>query len=496
MTSKNLSQNKNKDSVNKQTAHNNEQNNIANHDQQAETVNHDSTITAGVEPESTLKSQSNVLPNELNQTSDHRAQTNETTKKPQPVKEPIQSIKVNAPASKLAIVSILLTAALGGFIYYSQQQNRNQLNTIQALQLDLASLKQNVGTLPNNNNNVIETKVQNQAQRIDSIEQLQKQFNDKLSQQISNDSKLSQTVNNINSTLNTQEKTVQSLHEKIAALSTSSTDNQTWLLSQADYLVKLAGRKIWQDNDFITARLLLQSADSSLAEANDPSLLPIRQAINHDINTLSAVSQIDFDGIILNIIQLADRVSNLAVTKIQNDLNLSLDLPNDTGSKEISTSPTDWKQNLVNNWNGFVEKFISVKRKDNISFSQCVSESKNYAEKQACQSLQALLTPERQMYVRENIRLQLLVAAQAVPRHQNEIYQKALTNIVDWVKSYFNINDVETKAFLADLVKLQQQSISSSVNVPKQLSSTPLLDKVMQTRVRSQLTQPVSALGE
>ena len=72
--------------------------------------------------------------------------------------------------------------------------------------------------------------------------------------------------------------------------SISGTDAKTWLLSQADFLVKLAGRKLWSDQDVTTAAALLKSADASLADMNDPSLITARRAITEDIASLSAVS--------------------------------------------------------------------------------------------------------------------------------------------------------------------------------------------------------------
>jgi uroporphyrin-3 C-methyltransferase len=35
--------------------------------------------------------------------------------------------------------------------------------------------------------------------------------------------------------------------------------------------VKLAGRKLWSDQDVTTAAALLKSADASLADMNDPA---------------------------------------------------------------------------------------------------------------------------------------------------------------------------------------------------------------------------------
>ncbi|MCT6557404.1 uroporphyrinogen-III C-methyltransferase, partial [Staphylococcus aureus] len=58
----------------------------------------------------------------------------------------------------------------------------------------------------------------------------------------------------------------------------------------------MAGRKLWSDQDVTSAAALLKSADASLADMNDPSLLDVRRAITEDISTLSTLTQVDYDG--------------------------------------------------------------------------------------------------------------------------------------------------------------------------------------------------------
>jgi len=55
-----------------------------------------------------------------------------------------------------------------------------------------------------------------------------------------------------------QNKQLDELSQKVATI--SGTDAKTWLLAQADFLVKLAGRKLWSDGDVTTAAALLKSA--------------------------------------------------------------------------------------------------------------------------------------------------------------------------------------------------------------------------------------------
>ena len=260
-------------------------------------------------------------------------------------------------------------------------------------------------------------------------------------------------------------KELNDVQQKVATISGS--DAKTWLLAQSDFLVKLAGRKLWSDQDVTTAAALLKSADASLADMNDPSLITARRAITDDIASLSAVSQVDYDGIILKLNQLSNQIDNLRLADSNDD-----DSPMDSDSEELSSSLGEWRANLKKSWQSFMDSFITIRRRDETAIP--------------------LLAPNQDVYLRENIRSRLLVAAQAVPRHQDEVYKQALDNVSTWVRAYYDTDDATTKGFLDELDQLSQQSIT--MDVPETLQSQPILEKLMQTRVRNLLAQP--AAGE
>ena len=131
----------------------------------------------------------------------------------------------------------------------------------------------------------------------------------------------------------------------------------------------------------------------------------MRTALRNDITALSAVSQIDFDGTILRLNQLAGQVDNLRLDDGSRD-----GAPMDSSDSEgLTSSVADWRTNLTKSWKGFMRDFITIRRRDNTSAP--------------------LLAPNQDIYVRENIRAQLLIAAQAVPRHR-----KRATNS-HWMRS-------------------------------------------------------------
>ncbi|WBU49183.1 uroporphyrinogen-III C-methyltransferase [Kosakonia pseudosacchari] len=256
-------------------------------------------------------------------------------------------------------------------------------------------------------------------------------------------------------------KELNDVQQKVATISGS--DAKTWQLAQADFLVKLAGRKLWSDQDVTTAAALLKSADASLADMNDPSLITARRAITDDIATLSAITQVDYDGAILKLNQLSNQIDNLRLADNNDD-----DSPMDADNGELSSSLSEWRVNLQKSWQNFMDSFITIRRRDETAVP--------------------LLAPNQDVYLRENIRSRLLVAAQAVPRHQEETYKQALDNVSTWVRAYYDTDDAATKAFLEEVDKLSQQTIA--MDLPESLQSQPILEKLMQTRVRNLMAQP------
>lgn len=296
------------------------------------------------------------------------------------------------------------------------------------------------------------------SEQLNALQQQSEREKEQLKQQIATQNSDLQTAREQQAALSNQ---LNQLNEKVATI--SGNDARTWLLAQADYLVKLAGRKLWSDQDVTTAAALLKSADASLADMNDPSLVPVRRAITQDISNLAAISQVDYDGIILKLNQLSNGVDNLRLADNDSD-----NAPMDADSNELTSSLREWRQNLVKSWHNFMDDFITIRRRDNTA--------------------EPLLAPNQDVYLRENIRSRLLIAAQAVPRHQDEIYRQSVDTVSTWVRAWFDTSDASTKSFLAQLDDLSQQNVS--MEIPEALESQPLLDKLMQTRVRNLLAQP------
>lgn len=336
----------------------------------------------------------------------------------------------------LGAIAIALVIALGGGMYYhGHQQAASQKATIEQLQAQIDALKSG------------------QSKEDERLITAQNE----LTQQLKNtEQKITAQANQLNS----QSSNLQELQSKVTAI--ASSDAKIWHLSEADFLVKMAARKLWIEQDITTTINMLKSADKSLSEMNDPSLNEVRQAIIQDINAISSVGQIDFDGIALTLNELSDQIMNLPSASTDWD-----NTPLEKSSTEVSDDIKDWRQNLKLSWNNFMSEFITIRAR-NVPDNELTN---------------PLLTPDQDTYLRENLRLKLLIAARAVSRHQGEIYKNSLESVSTWVRAYFDSDHPSTKAFLSQLDELSQQSVN--LNLPKELKSLQLLDTVTRNRTRN-----------
>jgi uroporphyrin-3 C-methyltransferase len=343
--------------------------------------------------------------------------------------------KKQRAAPVMGAIAIVLSLVLSGGVYlHQQQQLRQQMAANQAL-----------------------------ADQISELQNTQQQSKQLLNTLQTQENQQGQTQQNHTQQQQALSKQFAELQDKVNSI--TSNDLNNWQLAQVNYLVKLAERKLWSDQDVTTALALLKNADNELASLNDPSLIELRRAINQDITTLSVIAQVDYDGITLKINQLANQVDNLRLL----DKN-SEDTDSQNHSSSLSGSVGQWRENLTKSWKGFLDDFITIRRRDT--------------------SAEPLLAPNQDIYLRENIRAKLLIAAQAVPRHQNEVYKQSLEASTTWIHAYYDPQDPATKEFLQRLDELSQRTVN--MDLPGHLESQPILENLMQTRVRNLLQQPVA----
>ena len=221
------------------------------------------------------------------------------------------------------------------------------------------------------------------------------------------------------------------------------------MLTEADFLLNNALRKLVLDHDVDTSVSLLKVADETLSKVALPAVAAVRSAIHTDLKNLLSLSNVDQNAIMQQLSQLANDVDELNV------LNVNFD--EDPNRGKLTDSLDDWKENAEKSAVSFLNHFIRITPKK--------ADSK------------ALLAPNQDIYLRENIRLRLQIAILAVPRQQDDLYKQSLETVASWIRTYFDTSTEVAQNFLKKLDELAEQSIY--VDVPTQLSSLNALDKLL-----------------
>lgn len=378
----------------------------------------------------------------------------------------------------ISVLALVVALCLSSYVIYDKcleqsEQNEKEsqlLNKLTQLKTDLMELQTQNQDLNAKSNEILTKQVAEQLQQIQEIQT-------KANLAAKNEQKL-QTDRDAE--LEEMNRQISHLTESVQSV--NRTDNQ-WMIAQANYLVNLASRKIWSDKDYKTAYSLLKNADATLAQMNDQQIIPARKAINEDLNQISAHSFIDYDGLILNLMRLSDVVDQLPLIAGYKNMNVEFHDDSFSELEPITSSLDDWKANLEVSVDHFFAKFIKISKiNETNSIDQCLSDAQNDpAQIEACQAYKDALPPEQATYLRENIRLRLLIAAQAVSRHQNEIYQTALQNVNEWVNAYFATESSSVVDFLTELNQLISVNIEANQS-DETLKSLAVLDSMMKQK--------------
>jgi uroporphyrin-3 C-methyltransferase len=357
--------------------------------------------------------------------------TNKATAKTKAPKEAVKETFVGDKnrISKLAILAIIIAIVITIAHYFWQQQQNQQLTLKLSEQID----SKNTATLSQYQTQIKKALIDQQQTFSKQLQQVRAQVNQ------SNQVKITELS-----------KTVSLLERKVKQRQPSE-----WLIHEAEYLIRIAARTLWLENDATAAISLLKNADARLADLNDPAFLPVRKLVHQDIKSLELMPVLHTDKIVLTLMAMNKQVAQLILPMVD----VGTDTENTT-NHELSNDIHDWKANLAKTWNKFVNDFIRVRQRDGL--------------------IEPLISPEQQQNLKQNLNLKIQLAIWAATEHENEIYQKALIDIQQWVIDFFELKEANNKQFLQSIAELQAQQVS--YNYPSELSSLAAVRTVLKNQ--------------
>lgn len=214
-----------------------------------------------------------------------------------------------------------------------------------------------------------------------------------------------------------------------------------WLLAEVDYLLRMASQKLWLELDVDTAKQLLRSADSRLAQLGEPALRSVRESIRYDQQALSRLSIPDPVEVQLAIGQWRELATTLPFK----------DQPA-VGAVEIDRVETNWQQRWQTLWQRGLSQMLRVRTtvEDDV-FS---------------------VATEEQRLIRHRLQQQLVQAEMAAMQQQTNIFQANLREAADLLQRYFLAEHVDTQRLSTGLVELVSTELHPGYIAPLQSLDT------------------------
>ena len=195
-------------------------------------------------------------------------------------------------------------------------------------------------------------------------------------------------------------------------------------LNEVEQILLIANQQLSLARNVGAALAALQLADGKLARIDRPPLNPLRRAIARDVDRLRALPFVDVTAITVKLDQAIAQIDGLPLAKDER-------LPPPAADTPAPDVPA-WRRALSN----IAQELRSLVRLE-------ISD----------RPPAPLVSPEQAYFVRENLRLRLLSARNAILGRQEATYKSDVRAAQAWIRKYF---DTRTKTVQATLELLAQ----------------------------------------
>jgi len=230
---------------------------------------------------------------------------------------------------------------------------------------------------------------------------------------------------------------------------------QGWSLAEVEYLLRIANQRLQLQRDVNTAEQALIAADQRLHDLADPHFLSVREQVARDLEAVQAVPAVDIEGISLSLSTALAGLDQLSVAGSR--YQPVVDSETETESSESRATIRDWRELPSLLWSTLSGLF-RIREHD--------------------KPVTPMLAPEREYFLRENLRLQLSAARLALLRDDGVQYQAILNTAQDWLNAYYADDDAKVSKLVAQLEQLK--AINAVPELPDISGSLRALRQQMQ----------------
>lgn len=236
-------------------------------------------------------------------------------------------------------------------------------------------------------------------------------------------------------------------------------------LTEVDQTINLAAQQLTLAGNVQSALAALQLADAKLARIDRPRLTPLRRALAADMDRLKAVPYVDMATLAARIDSAIAAVDTLPLAR---DGRLP---PHATVDPAVDTRPA-WQRVLSGAW-ARLHDVIRVESTDQVAAP--------------------LLLPSEDYFLRENLRLRLLSARNALLARNDGSFKADVRAAEAWIRRYFDLRAKSVQAVNATLAQLAAVAMPQSL--PDLAQSLAALTTLRATQERLS-TRPREAAGK
>ena len=216
---------------------------------------------------------------------------------------------------------------------------------------------------------------------------------------------------------------------------------QTWLVAEARYLIRLAGQRLALARDPATAIAALKAADRRLQDVADPAIVAVRKALAEDIDALEKVPVPDVTGLALRLGALIRDVDALKLIRVRE---ATQSTPPE-GGDQTEPAVQNWRELPAALWED-MKKLIVIRRHDG--------------------PIKPLLAPEEHFFLVQNLKLQLEQARLALLQGNADLWRDSLDTARNWLQAWFDPADPATAHLAAALRELAALDIAPALPAP------------------------------
>jgi uroporphyrin-3 C-methyltransferase len=233
------------------------------------------------------------------------------------------------------------------------------------------------------------------------------------------------------SSLPARMSTLESSMASLAGISESSRD--AWLIAEAEYYMQIANAQLQLANNPELAALALGMADERVVQTGNPALLEVRRAISDELASLDVMQKPDIAGATLTLASLAQVVESLPLASGSDNDSEQSSLPNEDQG-------------------GFSRAWSSMK----MAMSGLVRVTP------PDQAKMALVSPDAESFLRNNLALQLQSARLALLRGEQAVFEQSLDDTSALLTEYFDSDSAQVQSAQETLIEIRSNIVASA----------------------------------